>query len=179
MYGQNIDPAAPEWARRLLPIPETATITGEHRATVYRKSAAGVYPAIVRFGSSSRIRGWELWDRLKSPDPGAVQQANFSSERDKQKGGEAVRASKDRRRQAIVGIVEKLGDAPRFKDGGVNFFEWARMILREVRINSALMHGKGRHSEARILSEIAGQTEKTVVSAIKTALKEGRIGKTK
>ncbi len=67
MSEQSIDPAAPEWASRLLPIPETATITGEHPATVYRKSAAGIYPDIIRFGSSSRIRGWELWDRLKRP----------------------------------------------------------------------------------------------------------------
>ncbi len=67
MSEQSIDPAAPEWASRLLPIPETATINGENPATVYRKSASGVYTAIVSFGSSSRIRGWELWDRLKSP----------------------------------------------------------------------------------------------------------------
>ena len=67
MSEQFIDPTAPEWASRLLPIPETATITGEHPATVYRKSAAGIYPKIIHFGSSSRIRGWELWDRLKRP----------------------------------------------------------------------------------------------------------------
>ena len=65
MSEQTIDPAAPEWASRLLPIPEAATITGEHPVTVYRKSAAGIYPAIIHFGSSSRIPGWELWDRLK------------------------------------------------------------------------------------------------------------------
>ncbi len=67
MTEQSFDPAAPEWASRLLPIPETATITGEHPATVYRKSAAGIYPPIVHFGSSSRILGWELWGRLKRP----------------------------------------------------------------------------------------------------------------
>ncbi len=65
MHDQTIDPAAPEWASRLLPIPETAAIVGEHPATVYRKSAAGIYPPIVHFGSSSRIAGWELWDRLE------------------------------------------------------------------------------------------------------------------
>ena len=67
MTGQTIDADRPEWADRALSIPTTATITGEHVVTVYRKSAAGIYPPIVRFGSSSRILGWELWDRLNSP----------------------------------------------------------------------------------------------------------------
>ncbi len=65
MQNQSIDPAAPEWASRLLKIRETAVIVGENPATVYRKIDAGIYPPIVRFGSSSRIRGWELWERLK------------------------------------------------------------------------------------------------------------------
>jgi predicted DNA-binding transcriptional regulator AlpA len=67
MHNQTIDPTAPEWASRLLKIRETAVIVGENPATVYRKIDAGIYPAIVRFGSSSRIRGWELWSRLKRP----------------------------------------------------------------------------------------------------------------
>ena len=66
MSEQTIDPDRPEWADRLLPIPEFAQIVHEHPATVYRKSAAGIYPAIIHFGSSSRIRGWELWARLRS-----------------------------------------------------------------------------------------------------------------
>ncbi len=65
MFGQNIDPDRPEWADRALSIPTTATITGEHPATVYRKSVAGIYPPIVHFGSSSRILGWELWECIK------------------------------------------------------------------------------------------------------------------
>ena len=67
MTAQSFDPAAPEWASRLLKIRETAVIVDENPATVYRKIDAGIYPAIVHFGSSSRIRGWELWDRLKRP----------------------------------------------------------------------------------------------------------------
>ncbi len=67
MSEQTIDAGCPEWASRLLKIRETAVIVGENPATVYRKIDAGIYPAIVRFGSSSRIRGWELWNRLKRP----------------------------------------------------------------------------------------------------------------
>ncbi len=66
MTEQTIDPAAPEWASRLLKIRETAVIVGENPATVYRKIDAGIYPPIVHLGSSSRIPGWEVWDRLKS-----------------------------------------------------------------------------------------------------------------
>ena len=64
MHNQTIDPARPEWASRLLKIRETAAIVGEHPVTVYRKIDAGIYPAIVHIGSSSRIPGWELWDRI-------------------------------------------------------------------------------------------------------------------
>jgi predicted DNA-binding transcriptional regulator AlpA len=66
MQNQMIDPTAPEWASRLLPIPEFATIVGEHPVTVYRKIDAGIYPPIIHIGSSSRIPGWEAWERLKS-----------------------------------------------------------------------------------------------------------------
>ena len=65
MESQLIDPAAPEWASRLLPIREVAAIVGENPATVYRKINAKIYPNIVHIGSSSRIPGWELWDRVK------------------------------------------------------------------------------------------------------------------
>ncbi len=65
MSEQSIDPAAPEWASRLLKIRETAAIVGENPATVYRKIDAGIYPAIVHIGSSSRVPGWELWECLK------------------------------------------------------------------------------------------------------------------
>ncbi len=64
MTEQPIDPARPEWASRLLKIRETAAIVGEHPVTVYRKIDAGIYPAIVHIGNSSRIPGWELWDRI-------------------------------------------------------------------------------------------------------------------
>ena len=60
-----VDDDAPEWASRLLPIPEFAHIVGEHPATVYRKSTAGIYPAIIHIGSSSRLAGWECWDCIK------------------------------------------------------------------------------------------------------------------
>lgn len=66
MQNQMIDPTAPEWATRLLKIREVATIVGENPATVYRKIDAEIYPDIVHIGSSSRIPGWELWERLKS-----------------------------------------------------------------------------------------------------------------
>ena len=64
MDSKTIDPGIPEWASRLLKIRETAAIVGEHPVTVYRKIDAGIYPAIVHIGSSSRIPGWELWDRI-------------------------------------------------------------------------------------------------------------------
>ena len=64
MDSKTIDPGIPEWASRLLKIRETAAIVGENPATVYRKIDAGIYPAIVHIGSSSRIPGWELWDRI-------------------------------------------------------------------------------------------------------------------
>jgi predicted DNA-binding transcriptional regulator AlpA len=65
MQTQLNDPTAPEWASRLLKIPEVATIVGENPVTVYRKVEAGLYPDILHIGSSSRIRGWELWGRIK------------------------------------------------------------------------------------------------------------------
>ncbi len=65
MQNQMIDPTAPEWASRFLKIREVATIVGENPATVYRKIDAEIYPGIIHIGSSSRIPGWELWDRLK------------------------------------------------------------------------------------------------------------------
>jgi predicted DNA-binding transcriptional regulator AlpA len=65
MHDQTIDPAAPEWASRLLKIRETAVIVGENPATVYRKIDAGIYPPIVHIGSSSRIPGWKLWECIK------------------------------------------------------------------------------------------------------------------
>ena len=66
MLPQTIDPTAPEWAARLLKIREAAAIVGENPATVYRKIESGIYPPIIHIGSSSRIPGWDLWDRLKS-----------------------------------------------------------------------------------------------------------------
>ncbi len=59
MQNQMIDPTAPEWASRLLKIREFATIVGENPSTVYRKIDAGIYPAIIHIGSSSRLAGWE------------------------------------------------------------------------------------------------------------------------
>ena len=76
MHDKTIDPAAPEWASRLLNIREIASIVGENPSTVYRKIGAGIYPPIVHIGSSSRVPGWKLWDRLKSlmaePDTGPL-----------------------------------------------------------------------------------------------------------
>ncbi len=60
-----IDPAAPEWAARFLSIPEFARIVGENPSTIYRKIDAGIYPAIVHFGSSARLAGWECWLNVK------------------------------------------------------------------------------------------------------------------
>ena len=58
--------AAPEWADRLLPIPEFARIEGVNPATVYRRIDAGIYPGIIHIGSSARLAGWECWDRIKA-----------------------------------------------------------------------------------------------------------------
>jgi len=110
-----------------------------------------------------RLLEWWRW-RREGHDLGAVQQARFSSGRDKKEGAKAVRQSKDRRRREIAEIVGKLGDAPRFKTGKkageVNFSEWAREVLKEARIGSALAHQKENHAKAEILNEIAGQTKK-------------------
>jgi len=129
-----------------------------------------------------RLLEWRRW-RSEGHDLRAVQQARFSSGRDKKEGSKAVTQFKDRRRREIVEIVGKLGDAPRFKTGKkageVNFSEWAREVLKEARIDSALAHKDGDHVKAGILNEIAGQTEKTVISAIKFAIQCGEIGKTK
>ena len=65
MQDQMIDPAAPEWASRLLKIREVAAIVGENPATVYRKIDADIYPSTVHIGGSSRMPGWELWGRIK------------------------------------------------------------------------------------------------------------------
>ena len=65
MQAVTIDPAAPEWASRLLKIPEWAEIVDENPSTVYRKIDAGIYPAIIHIGSSSRLAGWECWSCLK------------------------------------------------------------------------------------------------------------------
>ena len=59
------DPAAPEWARRLLKVREVAVIVGENPATVYRKVDAGIYPPLIHIGNSSRMPGWSLWERIK------------------------------------------------------------------------------------------------------------------
>ena len=61
----TIDNDAPEWASRLLPIPEYAAIEGVNPSTVYRRIIEGVYPPVIRTGSSSRLPGWECWSRLK------------------------------------------------------------------------------------------------------------------
>ena len=65
MDNPTIDPAAPEWASRLLKIREVAVIVGENPSTIYRKIDAGIYPAIFHIGSSARIRGWQLWESIK------------------------------------------------------------------------------------------------------------------
>ena len=65
MHDQTIDPAAPEWASRLLKVREWADIVGENPSTVYRKIDAGIYPSLIHFGSSSRLAGWECWHGLK------------------------------------------------------------------------------------------------------------------
>ena len=66
MQNQIIDPTAPEWANRLLPIPEFARIEGVNAATVYRRISAGIYPGIIHVGASARLAGWECWDRTKA-----------------------------------------------------------------------------------------------------------------
>ena len=66
MQNQMNDPAAPEWASRLLPIPEVAQIEGVNPATVYRRIAAGIYPGIIHINGSARLAGWEHWDRVKA-----------------------------------------------------------------------------------------------------------------
>ena len=66
MQDQVTDPDAPEWAGRLLPIPEFARIEGVNAATVYRRIDAGIYPGIIHIGSSSRLAGWECWERIKA-----------------------------------------------------------------------------------------------------------------
>jgi len=62
MKRETFHPDAPEWATRLLTIPEFAGIVRENPATIYRKIKAGTYPAIIHLGSSSRLKGWECWD---------------------------------------------------------------------------------------------------------------------
>ena len=66
MQDTAIDPAAPEWASRLLKVRETAEIVGENPSTVYRKIDADIYPKLIHIGSSSRMPGWELWGRIKA-----------------------------------------------------------------------------------------------------------------
>ena len=60
------DPDAPEWAHRLLKVRETAVIVGENPSTIYRKIDAGIYPKLIHIGASSRMPGWELWERIKA-----------------------------------------------------------------------------------------------------------------
>ncbi len=66
MQDNTIDPAAPEWASRLLKIPEYARIEGVNPATVYRRIDAGIYPEIIHIGGSARLPGWECWHRVKA-----------------------------------------------------------------------------------------------------------------
>ena len=56
---------APEWAHRMLKVRTVATILEQSRSTVYRHVNAGILPSLVRFGGSSRIPGWELWECIK------------------------------------------------------------------------------------------------------------------
>ena len=65
MKRETFHPDAPEWATRLLKIPEFATIVRENPATVYRKIRSGIYPPIMHLGSSSRLKGWECWDVIQ------------------------------------------------------------------------------------------------------------------
>ncbi len=61
----SIDAAAPEWASRILKVSEVAGIVDENPSTIYRKISADIYPGLIHFGSSSRMPGWELWQRVK------------------------------------------------------------------------------------------------------------------
>jgi len=77
MQDNTIDPAAPEWASRLLKIREFAGIVGENPSTIYRKIDAGIYPPIIHIGNSSRLAGWECWRGIKErmaerDEPGAA-----------------------------------------------------------------------------------------------------------
>ena len=65
MQDHTTDPAAPEWAHRLLKIREWASIVRENPSTIYRKIDAGIYPPIIHIGSSSRLAGWECWRGIK------------------------------------------------------------------------------------------------------------------
>ncbi len=58
-------PPDPEWTSRLLKVPEVAAIVGENPSTVYRKIDAGIYPPLIHIGNSSRMPGWNLWERIK------------------------------------------------------------------------------------------------------------------
>ena len=65
MQNHMTDPAPPEWASRLLKVREVAAIVGENPATVYRKIDSGIYPKLIHMGNSSRMPGWNLWERIK------------------------------------------------------------------------------------------------------------------
>ncbi len=65
MPNNTTDPATPEWAGRLLKVREVAVIVGENPSTVYRKVDTGIYPSLIHMGSSSRMPGWDLWERVK------------------------------------------------------------------------------------------------------------------
>ncbi len=65
MQDNIIDPAPPEWANRLLKVREVAAIVGENPSTVYRKVDVGIYPPLIHIGNSSRMPGWNLWERVK------------------------------------------------------------------------------------------------------------------
>ncbi len=65
MTHETFQSSAPEWASRLLPIPDFARIEGVNPATVYRRIDAGIYPGIIHIGSSARLAGWECWGVLK------------------------------------------------------------------------------------------------------------------
>ncbi len=67
------DPGAPEWTVRLLKVREVAAIVGENPATVYRKVDAGIYPPLIHIGNSSRMPGWNLWERVKSLIAGHIE----------------------------------------------------------------------------------------------------------
>ncbi len=62
MKRETFHTDAPEWATRLLTIPEFAAIVRENPVTVYRKVKTGIYPPILHLGRSSRLKGWECWD---------------------------------------------------------------------------------------------------------------------